>query len=302
MKRFVVCLGILIFSFVALPSLAWAQGGCILKQSTATQEVNIGPFLDSSDGDTEKTGLTIANTDIRLKVNGSNWASKNSGGATHEEHGNYRITLDATDTATVGMLEIDVHVSGALFVFRTCFVYPANVYDALFGADVLDVNISKLGDVTQSATDLKDFADTGYDPSAHRAEANVSAMASAVITTASIASNAFTASKFDPDVTTEFQTGLYGLQKNVASQEFHFFMFDNTTGVPTTGLTTGAITCEISKDHAAYATTNDTTEAEIGHGEYYITLTQSETNANDVSIVCNATGYRQSQATSKPQH
>lgn len=37
-----------------------------LRQSTASQEVPLGYFLDSTDGNTEKTGLTIANTDIKI--------------------------------------------------------------------------------------------------------------------------------------------------------------------------------------------------------------------------------------------
>lgn len=38
------------------------------------------------------------------------------------------------------------------------------------GGDVLDVNITELGGVTQSATDLKDFADDGYDPATNKVQ------------------------------------------------------------------------------------------------------------------------------------
>ena len=37
-----------------------------LRQSTASQEIPLGYFVDSTDGNTEKTGLTIANTDIKI--------------------------------------------------------------------------------------------------------------------------------------------------------------------------------------------------------------------------------------------
>src|SRR5689334_1346513 len=37
-----------------------------LKQSTASQEIPLGYFVDATDGNTEKTALTIANTDIKL--------------------------------------------------------------------------------------------------------------------------------------------------------------------------------------------------------------------------------------------
>ena len=70
-----------------------------LKQSTASQEVPLGYFLDNTDGDTEETGLTIANTDIKIWKNGATTlANKNSGGATHISNGIYYCVLDATDT------------------------------------------------------------------------------------------------------------------------------------------------------------------------------------------------------------
>lgn len=106
-----------------------------LKQSTASQEIPLGYFLDSTDGDTAETGLTIANTDIKLWKNGATTlANKNSGGATHIAGGIYYTTLDATDTNTVGPMIIFVHVSGALAVRVECHVYEEAIYDALFGA------------------------------------------------------------------------------------------------------------------------------------------------------------------------
>jgi len=105
-----------------------------LKQSTASQEVVIGPFLDEDDGKTAETGLTISNTDIRLSKAGANIVAKNSGGGTHDELGFYQITLDDTDTNTVGELLIAVHESGALPVFKYCYVLEEAIYDALFAA------------------------------------------------------------------------------------------------------------------------------------------------------------------------
>ena len=105
-----------------------------LKQSTASQSVLIGPFVDSTDGATAETGLTIANTDIRLSANGGNLAAKNSGGGTHDEAGWYTITLDATDTATVGRLQLHCKVAGALMVHHEFQVLEEAVFDSLFGA------------------------------------------------------------------------------------------------------------------------------------------------------------------------
>jgi hypothetical protein len=105
-----------------------------LKQSTASQSRALGPFVDDTDFKTPETALTINNTDIKLVVNGGASANKNSGGGTHRVNGVYGITFDATDTATVGEMEVSVVVSGALPVFDKFFVLEEAVYDALFAA------------------------------------------------------------------------------------------------------------------------------------------------------------------------
>lgn len=127
----------------------------ILKQSTASQVIELGPFLDSTDFITAETGLTIANTDIRLrKHGGTSHGAKNSGGATHIANGYYHTTLDATDTNTVGILDVHVNVSGALPVWKSFQVVEEAIYDALFLA-------AAGGYATQASVDtIDDFLDT----------------------------------------------------------------------------------------------------------------------------------------------
>ena len=61
-----------------------------LRQSTASQEILLGPFLDDTDGKTQETGLTIANTDIKIwKENATCEFNKNSLGAFHIANGIY---------------------------------------------------------------------------------------------------------------------------------------------------------------------------------------------------------------------
>jgi hypothetical protein len=110
------------------------MSGNYLRQSTASQSRAIGPFLDDTDFKTAETGLTIANTDIKLVVNGGASANKNSGGGTHRVNGVYGVTFDATDTATVGEIQVSVVVAGALPVFDKFVVLEEAVYDALFAA------------------------------------------------------------------------------------------------------------------------------------------------------------------------
>lgn len=105
-----------------------------LRQSTASQSRALGPFISDTDFKTVQTGLTIANTDIKLVVNGGASANKNSGGGTHRVNGVYGVTFDATDTATVGEMEVNVVVAGALAVWTTFVVLEEAVYDALFAA------------------------------------------------------------------------------------------------------------------------------------------------------------------------
>jgi hypothetical protein len=114
-----------------------------LKQSTVV-EIAIGPFLDSADGNTVESALTITQPDIRLKKNGGAWAQKSAAQTlTHEENGWYEIALSTTDTDTLGILIVAVHESGALPVWREFNVVPANVYDSLFSTDLLQVDLTQ---------------------------------------------------------------------------------------------------------------------------------------------------------------
>lgn len=127
-----------------------------LRQSTASQEIPLGYFVDSTDGNTEETGLTIANTDIKLwKTGATTLANKNSGGATHISNGLYYCVLDATDTGTLGPMVVYVHVSGALAVRVETCVLDAVVYDSLIAAsDKLQVDTRELSGTSCTARDI----------------------------------------------------------------------------------------------------------------------------------------------------
>jgi len=105
-----------------------------LKQSTASQSRLVGPFVDDTDFKTLETGLTIANTDVKLSKNGAAGANKNSGGGTHRNNGMYSLTFDATDTDTVGELAGSILISGALVVVFKFTVLEEAIYDDLFGS------------------------------------------------------------------------------------------------------------------------------------------------------------------------
>ena len=124
-----------------------------LKQSTSATII-LGPFVDSVDGVTAETGLTIAQADVRLSKNGGAFAQKNdSNAATHMENGYYACALNTTDTNTLGRLRVAVSESGALPVWRDFLIMPANVWDSLLGADRLQVHVDELtaGIITAAA-------------------------------------------------------------------------------------------------------------------------------------------------------
>jgi len=124
-----------------------------LRYNTASQEVPLGHFVDSKDGNTEETGLTINNTDIKLhKAGATTLVSKNSGGGTHMSNGVYYAVFDATDTNTKGPLVAFVHVAGALAVRLECFVLDQVIYDALIGSDMLQADVQQIAGSSVSTT------------------------------------------------------------------------------------------------------------------------------------------------------
>lgn len=111
-----------------------------LKQSTAVT-LKLGPFVDSADAVTPEVALTIAQADVRLSKNGANIAQKTEAtSATHDEGGWYDVPIDATDTDTLGILTVSVQEAGALPVWHEYMVVTPQVWDSLFGADLLQVH------------------------------------------------------------------------------------------------------------------------------------------------------------------
>lgn len=114
-----------------------------LKQSVAA-DIMLGPFVDSTDGFTPETALTITQPDIRLSKNGGAFAQKSAAQTlTHGENGWYPCNLSTTDTNTLGLLTVAVYESGALPVWREFMVVTAQVYDSYLSTDVLQVDVAQ---------------------------------------------------------------------------------------------------------------------------------------------------------------
>lgn len=128
----------------------------ILKQSTAVI-LKMGPFVDSTDGVTAETGLTIAQADIQISKNGAAFAQTSDAAptTTHDADGWYPIPLTTTDTGTLGHITIQVTMAGALPVWRDYEVVPANVYDSwVAGTDLLQTDLQEVDGSAPNAANL----------------------------------------------------------------------------------------------------------------------------------------------------
>ena len=124
-----------------------------LKQSTAIT-LRIGPFLDSTDGNTQETALTIAQADVVLSKAGGAFAAKNDAtSCTHDTKGYYSCPLNATDTGTLGMLKLAVHVAGALAVWHTFQVVTAAEWDRMCSTGASVADVKTVVDAVKTKTD-----------------------------------------------------------------------------------------------------------------------------------------------------
>lgn len=121
----------------------------LLRQSTAFT-FRAGPFVDSTDGFTAETALSIAQADIQISKDGAAFAQTSAASptTTHDADGWYQCPLTSTDTNTLGTLTVQIVMSGALPVWEHFMVVPAVVFDALVdGTDNLDVSVTQFGGV-----------------------------------------------------------------------------------------------------------------------------------------------------------
>jgi hypothetical protein len=119
-----------------------------LKQSTAVV-ISFGPFVSPTDAVTLQTGLVSAidhaSTGIFLSKNGGALTIRHATvtASTYDAYGNYIVTLDATDTNTLGRLRVQFAAAAScLPVWRDYEIVAANIYDSFIGGgDVLDVSL-----------------------------------------------------------------------------------------------------------------------------------------------------------------
>jgi hypothetical protein len=178
----------------------------IIRQSTAVTVV-LGPFVDSTDGVTAETGLTISQADVRLSKNGGAFAQANdANAAAHMENGYYSKALSTTDSNTVGTLVVAVNESGALPVWMAFQVVEEAVYDMFFAASAIGYIANQPVDLNTIKTQTVTCAGGVTVPAATLASTtNITA---GTITTVTNLTNAPTAGDFTATMKTSIGTAV----------------------------------------------------------------------------------------------
>jgi hypothetical protein len=139
------------------------------KQSTAA--TLIGPILDSTGA--EYAGAVIG--DLSISKNGGTLTALAAAATlTVIANGQYTLVLTTGNLDTLGRAQITCNKATYQMPAVNLMVVPAMVFDSMIlGTDVLTADVTQIGGDTQSATDLKDFADAGYDPATNTVAAEL---------------------------------------------------------------------------------------------------------------------------------
>lgn len=129
------------------------MSGVLLRPQNTAFTFRVGPFLDATDAKTRKTALAIPQSARKLSKAGGAYAqSAQSGSLAHEAEGYYPCTLASGDFDTLGSLELDIDITGALVVRREFLVIDVAAYNALQGSgNGLRANVMAINDSTAAA-------------------------------------------------------------------------------------------------------------------------------------------------------
>lgn len=138
-----------------------------LRQNTTTR-VTVGPFLDKTDAFTPEVALTATNEHITFVVDDAgvptlviDTTATASGGSndlvhiTNDNAGFYDLELTNTQTNYVGRAMLGInYVTDHLPVWHEFQILTAVAYDALHGADLLDVSVTQVNGNATAAANL----------------------------------------------------------------------------------------------------------------------------------------------------
>lgn len=283
-----------------------------LKQSTSAVIV-FGPALLPSDGVTLVTSLVSAldhaTTGIFINKNGGSGAVRHATvtATTYDAYGHYLVTLDTTDTNTLGRLRVSFAAAAScLPVWEEFTVLAANVYDALIGASVnlkVDLDTIKTQTVTcaagvtvpatiASATNITGGTITTVTNLTNAPTAGDLTAAMKASVGVAVVDQALSGHTTAGSVGASLPAGPPMIKKNQALAAFSFPMFD-TTGAPRTGLT---VTSQRSIDGGSFASCTNSA-AEIGNGWYKIALSAADLNGDCIAFRFSSLGVQDTDVT-----
>lgn len=124
----------------------------MLKIATSAV-VQLGPFVDATDGVTAETALSPSSTNVRLyKAGGTVAVDIYDATWTHIGLGMYRVTLTISHTDTAGPLMIVAQISGARPVVHEFMVLHADAYNSLISGTALPANVTQFAGNATAAT------------------------------------------------------------------------------------------------------------------------------------------------------
>lgn len=159
-----------------------------------------------------------------------------------------------------GGLDLDARLDAAITSRMASYTQPTGFLAATFPGTVASttnitaatgIDVTKLGGSTQSATDLKDFADTGYDPVTHWAKVTIEAIGGNASGVSNL--NDFVVSGYDPALHKILLVDtVTNLTNAPTAGDFTATMKTSiTAAVPDTGAIAGAVGSQITSDHGA---------------------------------------------------
>lgn len=315
MKKLIVLLALLVLVGWAVKPVS-AQ--TLLKQSTATT-VNF-KLTKIADG-TDDTGATVTSITVKLAKHSDTSsnsstsitcaASGSSNDCVHVAAGLWNLELTASNTDTLGRLDICASYSGDYTDCTRYQVIPAATYDfmvstgpasaptnfsllSISGAGVVEANAATIAanaitasTIAADAIGASQIAAGAITSAEIAADAiGASEIADAALDAGAFAADAITAAKLASDVATELQNGLQTLKKNTAFTSFYIKAI-TSAGVAVTGATPS---CQVSRDSAALSGTGVSNNTEVGNGVYSIDFTSGALNGNALYLRCTFSG------------
>lgn len=133
----------------------------ILKQNTATSII-IGPMHDSVDGVSPENAIDVSTIDCDLykgvtKSDLTLTAVAGDNDCVNTANGYYSLELTAGNTDTLWQGRITFNVAGVAPFWEDILVLPQNVYDALCGADKLQVDVVEGADIASILADTNEL-------------------------------------------------------------------------------------------------------------------------------------------------